>query len=245
MSYRRTSAPAQRRPLCAHAGCEQPLPDLVVLQEIESLMALRVFNERHLGGHYTQALLVDSRDYRQIDIRVLAGPAVEIQEVRTHADLLGRGSDSSCPRDPTLLLAGERDLSTPIERPRHEAKVAPRAEVLVVPDAMHSLQTRATDDSAREAVYDLLTAWPPPMQAAPRHEFVPSTHELSKVGQPPTAAAGVVPRYALGSLTGANAGGPPMRAGAPGQSVRWRAAHPSRASHSHGEPPSARVGTRA
>jgi hypothetical protein len=91
---------AAQRELAALAltrGGEHPLPDLVVLQEIESLIALRVFNERYLGGRYTQALLVDSRDYRQIDIGVLAGPAVKIQEVRTHVDLLAKPGEEYKP----------------------------------------------------------------------------------------------------------------------------------------------------
>jgi hypothetical protein len=84
---------ATQRELAARAltrGGEHPLPDLMVLQEIESLIALRVFNERYLGGHYTQALLVDSRDYRQIDVGVLAGSTVQILDVRTHVDLLAK-----------------------------------------------------------------------------------------------------------------------------------------------------------
>lgn len=61
------------------------------------------------------------------------------------------------PDVPALLLGGERDLSTPIEWLRQEANVAPGAELVIVPDATHSLQVRATDDSARQAVYDFLT----------------------------------------------------------------------------------------
>jgi hypothetical protein len=79
-----------QRKLAAKALCrgDGPLPDLVCLQEIESLIALRTFNERYLGGHYTQALLIDSRDYRQIDVGVLATDAIEIVNVRSHVDLL-------------------------------------------------------------------------------------------------------------------------------------------------------------
>jgi hypothetical protein len=47
------------------------LPEVLCLQEVESLIALRAFNERHLGDHYKRALLVDSRDFRQIDVGVL------------------------------------------------------------------------------------------------------------------------------------------------------------------------------
>ena len=68
-----------------------------MLQEIESLIALRVFNERYLGGHYTQALLVDSRDYRQIDVGVLAAPTVQLDQVRTHVDLLAKPGEQFKP----------------------------------------------------------------------------------------------------------------------------------------------------
>jgi hypothetical protein len=81
--------PTQRK-LAAQALSrgEGKLPDVVFLQEIESLIALRTFNERHLKRFYTQAFLVDSRDFRQIDVGVLAGPGVEILEVRSHVDQL-------------------------------------------------------------------------------------------------------------------------------------------------------------
>jgi pimeloyl-ACP methyl ester carboxylesterase len=61
------------------------------------------------------------------------------------------------PDVPTLLLGGERDLSTPVEWLQQEANVAPGAHVVIVPDATHSVQTRAADDSGRQAVYDFLT----------------------------------------------------------------------------------------
>ena len=48
------------------------LPDVLLLQEVESLIALRTFNEDQLAGQYEQALLIDSRDLRQIDVGVLS-----------------------------------------------------------------------------------------------------------------------------------------------------------------------------
>jgi pimeloyl-ACP methyl ester carboxylesterase len=62
------------------------------------------------------------------------------------------------PKVPILLLGGERDLSTPLEWMRQEAASAPGAQVVVVPDATHGIQTRATDDRGRRAVYDFLLA---------------------------------------------------------------------------------------
>ncbi len=56
------------------------------------------------------------------------------------------------PDVPTLLLGGDRDLSTPVEWLREEAAVTPDATVVVVPGAGHSVQIRARDDAGRDAV---------------------------------------------------------------------------------------------
>jgi endonuclease/exonuclease/phosphatase family metal-dependent hydrolase len=60
------------------------LPDVLLLQEVESLIALRTFNEDQLAGQYEQALLIDSRDLRQIDVGVLS--RLPILDVRAHVD---------------------------------------------------------------------------------------------------------------------------------------------------------------
>ena len=43
---------------------------------------------------------------------------------------------------PTLLLAGGRDLSTPVEWARHQAGLTPHGKLVVVPGAGHSVQSR-------------------------------------------------------------------------------------------------------
>lgn len=64
------------------------------------------------------------------------------------------------PRDlppvPALLLAGERDLSTPLAWAQQELARAPRGRLVVVPGAGHSVQTRAVSDAGRIAVRDFL-----------------------------------------------------------------------------------------
>jgi endonuclease/exonuclease/phosphatase family metal-dependent hydrolase len=60
------------------------LPDILCLCEVESLLALRLFNAIFLGNHYTYAVLIDSYDFRQIDVGVLS--TREILSVRTHVD---------------------------------------------------------------------------------------------------------------------------------------------------------------
>ena len=60
------------------------LPDVICFQEVESMLALREFNNRHLGKFYKYALLVDSYDLRQIDVGVLSN--LEILGARSHVD---------------------------------------------------------------------------------------------------------------------------------------------------------------
>jgi pimeloyl-ACP methyl ester carboxylesterase len=56
------------------------------------------------------------------------------------------------PAVPTLLLAGGRDLSTPLEWARREAELAPSARLLVVHGAGHDVQIRARSDAGRNAL---------------------------------------------------------------------------------------------
>jgi len=72
----------------------------------------------------------------------------------TPAPALGVG----LPNVPVLLLAGDRDLATPIEWARYEAAGAPRATLVVVAGAGHSVQTRSVSDAGRRAIYRFLLA---------------------------------------------------------------------------------------
>ena len=47
------------------------------------------------------------------------------------------------PDVPTMLLAGQQDLSTPVEWARREARTAPHGHLMVVPGAGHSVQLQA------------------------------------------------------------------------------------------------------
>ncbi|KUL20857.1 hypothetical protein ADL12_47310 [Streptomyces regalis] len=60
------------------------------------------------------------------------------------------------PGVPVLLLGGDRDLSTPLEWLYDQKKLTPRARVVVVRGAAHSVQSRAASDEGREAVFDFL-----------------------------------------------------------------------------------------
>jgi endonuclease/exonuclease/phosphatase family metal-dependent hydrolase len=93
--------PVQRQlSAVAMEGQVGQLPDVVVLQEVESLIAIRTFNERHLRNEYPYALVIDSRDVRQIDVAVLS--RLEILDIRTHVDDRIQESDAT---EPSLVFS--------------------------------------------------------------------------------------------------------------------------------------------
>jgi len=61
------------------------------------------------------------------------------------------------PPVPTLLLSGDRDLSTPLEWAQREAAVAPDGHLVVIHGAGHSIQSPAMGDTARRALDEFLT----------------------------------------------------------------------------------------
>jgi hypothetical protein len=70
--------------LSATAVSSEGLPEILCVCEVENLLALRKFNEDFLGNLYKNALLIDSRDYRQIDVAVLT--TKDILSVRSYMD---------------------------------------------------------------------------------------------------------------------------------------------------------------
>jgi pimeloyl-ACP methyl ester carboxylesterase len=56
------------------------------------------------------------------------------------------------PNVPTLLLAGGRDLSTPLPWAREQAAHSPGGRLVVVPDSGHSVQSRSPNGEGRRAV---------------------------------------------------------------------------------------------
>jgi pimeloyl-ACP methyl ester carboxylesterase len=66
-------------------------------------------------------------------------------------------TNAMLPPVPVLLLAGDRDLSTPLAWARQEARLAPRGRLVVVPGAGHSVQSRASSEVARRAVAQFLS----------------------------------------------------------------------------------------
>jgi len=60
------------------------LPDALALCEVESMQALRHFNHTALGAHYPHAVLVESRDPRQIDVGLLT--TLPVRGLKSHVD---------------------------------------------------------------------------------------------------------------------------------------------------------------
>jgi endonuclease/exonuclease/phosphatase family metal-dependent hydrolase len=65
-------------------GAGQEWPTILCLQEVESMHALRAFNQVHMEGHYAHAALIDGYDLRQIDVGILS--SLPILNLRTHID---------------------------------------------------------------------------------------------------------------------------------------------------------------
>jgi pimeloyl-ACP methyl ester carboxylesterase len=63
---------------------------------------------------------------------------------------------SDLPPVPTLLLAGGRDLSTPLPWAREQRAHTPNGKLVVVPDSGHSVQSRAPGGEGRRAVQRFL-----------------------------------------------------------------------------------------
>ena len=64
------------------------------------------------------------------------------------------------PAVPTLLLAGDRDLSTPLAWAKQERALAPRGKLVVVHGAGHSVQMRAVSERGRDALRRFLQGTP-------------------------------------------------------------------------------------
>lgn len=64
------------------------LPDIICVQEVEGMAALRKFNDDFLGGHFKHFMLVDGLDMRQIDVAVAS--VWPITSVRSNVDLMDK-----------------------------------------------------------------------------------------------------------------------------------------------------------
>jgi len=51
---------------------DKKLPDILCLVEVDSMDALRLFNEKYLDSYYNYAILIDGNDPRRIDVGLLS-----------------------------------------------------------------------------------------------------------------------------------------------------------------------------
>lgn len=89
----------ERRSLAARALKEPDgvLPDILCLQEVENIHAIRIFNERYLDSYYPYSFLVDGYDPRNIDVGLLS--RFPIDKVRSHIDAFDDRGDRIFSRD--------------------------------------------------------------------------------------------------------------------------------------------------
>lgn len=76
----------QRREL-ANRALREPdgqLPDILCLQEVENLHAIRYLDQKFLGNFYSYSLRIDSKDTRNIDVGLMS--RFPIRRVRSHID---------------------------------------------------------------------------------------------------------------------------------------------------------------
>jgi endonuclease/exonuclease/phosphatase family metal-dependent hydrolase len=103
-----------RRQLAARALKEPDggLPDILCLQEVENIQAIRIFNQRYLAGYYPYSLLIDAYDPRNIDVGLLS--RYPIGDIRSHIDDSDRHGNRIFSRDcleASIALPGGETLT--------------------------------------------------------------------------------------------------------------------------------------
>jgi endonuclease/exonuclease/phosphatase family metal-dependent hydrolase len=72
-------------------GGGKNFPDIICMQEVDSMDALRLFNEDYLESQYDYAILLDSHDPRRIDVGVLSKLKVEKIKTNMYEPYTGSG----------------------------------------------------------------------------------------------------------------------------------------------------------
>ena len=101
----------QRREL-ANRALREPdgqMPDILCLQEVENLHAVRYLDQKYFGGHYSYALLIDSKDARNIDVALMS--RYPIRHVVSHIDDLDAHGSRVFSRDCLEAEIERRDLA--------------------------------------------------------------------------------------------------------------------------------------
>ena len=94
----------------------------------------------------TEHPVVAHSEYRAVDEIVRTGARFEVVSPHDPAGDQPAAIDELERR----ILAGERDLSTPLAWARQEALLAPDGQLVTVPGAGHSVQLRAGDAAVRK-----------------------------------------------------------------------------------------------
>jgi pimeloyl-ACP methyl ester carboxylesterase len=94
-----------------------------------------------------------------------AANAIDLSDVRACAHWpftspAPPADDEPMPNVPTLILSGEEDLRTPTANAREVAAQIPDSQLLVVPDAGHSVLTTEPDTCARDALLAMFAGRP-------------------------------------------------------------------------------------
>ncbi len=132
---------ATRRQLAAQALREpdNQLPDILCFQEVENIQAIRILNDRYLGGFYSHSLLIDSYDTRNIDVGLLSRfPITRIQSYIDDFDSQGNRIfsrdclevDITLPDGATLTLFVNHLKSKFVQRKANESDADYQARVL-------------------------------------------------------------------------------------------------------------------
>lgn len=133
----------------------QEFPDLLCVQEVESLIALREFNDTYLQGKYKYAAVIDSRDFRQIDVGVLSMHPIE--SLTSYVDLLGPdGKDYVFSRDCLEVRVRVKSKTITVFVNHFKSKLAlgkteeARAKEKAVADAKRELQAKTVATLVRK-----------------------------------------------------------------------------------------------
>jgi len=62
------------------------LPDILCVQEVENMQALRRFNDDFLDGYYDNIMVIDGHDPRLIDVGILTKSPFKIRDIVSHMD---------------------------------------------------------------------------------------------------------------------------------------------------------------
>jgi endonuclease/exonuclease/phosphatase family metal-dependent hydrolase len=129
---RELAAKALRKP-------DNKLPDILCLQEIENIYAVRALNQQYLKNHYPYSLVIDGHDIRNIDVGLLSRFPLKL--IRTHVDDRDKEGEFIFSRDclevtvalpdgPPLTLFINHLKSKLVQKEKNESEAEHRKRIL-------------------------------------------------------------------------------------------------------------------